>query len=186
MPRRRSFSSHLLPNLALKRRGPRTSATVAERRFEALDGPGCPTILPEKPGVRYVSAEACYSCSVFSPPTRGEAAALSARVSSIPGGRGYGADEVSHLILAPLSTLVLPAVFSDHQLDRVWWARGRVFRCSGGGGVGGAACATLVRAGAARGCFDVTSTWSRSDAARGERGAPRGRPEGDDRSLVEN
>ncbi|KAH8049734.1 hypothetical protein JL721_11617 [Aureococcus anophagefferens] len=77
------LSTHLAANLRLKLAG--GSAAPAARNFEPLGGPGCPTVLPARPGDRYVSAEACYSCAFFSAVTAGEAAAFSARFAGLAG-----------------------------------------------------------------------------------------------------
>jgi len=137
------LSTHLAANLRLKLEG--GSAAPAARNFEPLGGPGCPTVLPARPGDRYVSAEACYSCAFFSAVAGDEAAAFSARFAGLAGSAGFAVAE-ARALLAPLSVLTLPAVFSDHSLDRVWWADGRVVRCAR---LRGGACAARVAAYAA-------------------------------------
>ncbi|KAH8097142.1 hypothetical protein JL720_19 [Aureococcus anophagefferens] len=111
---------------ATARRRDGGSAAPAARNFEPLGGPGCPTVLPARPGDRYVSAEACYSCAFFSAVTGDEAAAFSARFAGLAGSGGFDVAE-ARALLAPLSVLTLPAVFSDHALDRV------CVRCAPGG-----------------------------------------------------
>ena len=70
------LSTALLRNLDLKARGGRLSLKT-RRSFDATRG--CPTVYPEKPANRYVSAEACYSCAFFAPVVDGEAAEFAAR-----------------------------------------------------------------------------------------------------------
>ena len=70
------LSTALLRNLDLKARGGRLSLET-RRSFDATRG--CPTVYPEKPANRYVSAEACYSCAFFAPVVDGEAAEFAAR-----------------------------------------------------------------------------------------------------------
>ena len=70
------LSTALLRNLDLKARGGRLSLET-RRSFDATRG--CPTVYPEKPANRYVSAEACYSCAFFAPVVEGETAEFAAR-----------------------------------------------------------------------------------------------------------
>lgn len=130
------LSTALLRNLDLKARGGRLSP--GERSFDAAGG--CPTVYPERPADRYVSAEACYSCAFFAPVAGDEAAEFAARFRGLAGSRGYSAAEAAAL-LRPLSIIVLPAVLSDHGLGRVWWTEGRVFRCAT---LAGPRCAAAV------------------------------------------
>ena len=131
------LSTALLRNLDLKARGGRLSLET-RRSFDATHG--CPTVYPEKPANRGVSAEACYSCAFFAPVVDGEAAGcgpVASRAETQPefdGRLDVGSPRRfrrrrgpaairrgGSTVLRPLSVVVLPAVLSDHGLGRVWW-----------------------------------------------------------------
>ncbi|KAJ1447861.1 hypothetical protein M885DRAFT_541211 [Pelagophyceae sp. CCMP2097] len=100
-------------------------------------GGACPT---HDAGSQLVTAEACYSCALMTGEQDGEYAAfvadwtrlretlLTAVGSAKAAGGGYSAQEFA-VIARPLAVTVVPAMFSDHVLDRVWWWDGLLLRC---------------------------------------------------------